>query len=528
MRLKRPRALIATIAVAGLFTGAMASYTLAPLVVTGPSSPAIMQPLTLQPAAVCDNTVPGPASPPAGAVVVPAGNNASMQFTFREPGKTFWFAAGVHTLGTGQYDQIIPGAGSTFLGAPGAILDGQGRNQYAFTQQAANVTIRYLTIQGFVAPHDQGVVNHDSGDSWTIEHNTMQRNQGGALMAGANQVVRGNCFRDNGQYAMNAFKQGNKITNLLVEHNEIVGNATDPEPYAGCGCSGGVKFWAVNGATVRDNWVHDNRGYGLWADTNNNDFLVENNLIERNHYMGFFYEISYNATVRNNAFRNNAWIQGRQFAARGDSFPIGAIYLSEADGDSRVASRANGKIEISGNEFTNNWGGIVGWENADRFCNSPNNPTRDCTRVVGTTNLSRCSQPAISQQPLYWDCRWRTSELDIHHNLFSHNPTAMGCTTNACGRMALFSNVGTSPDWSPYKGTVIQEAISRGQNNRWHDNTYVGNWTFAPFDMGHRDSFATWRSAWGQDAGSTYNAPAPPTTTVPSTTVAPPTTTGCR
>jgi hypothetical protein len=26
--------------------------------------------------------------------------------------------------------------------------------------------------------------------------------------------------------------------------------------------------------------VHDNHGTGLWADTNNNDFLIEDNLIE--------------------------------------------------------------------------------------------------------------------------------------------------------------------------------------------------------------------------------------------------------
>ena len=34
-----------------------------------------------------------------------------------------------------------------------------------------------------MAPQDQGVVNHDSGDGWVIENNTIQNNRGAALMA---------------------------------------------------------------------------------------------------------------------------------------------------------------------------------------------------------------------------------------------------------------------------------------------------------------------------------------------------------
>jgi hypothetical protein len=52
---------------------------------------------------------------------------------------------------------------STYVGGPGAILDGQGKNNYAFTQHARNVTIKYLTIRNFVAPMNEGTVNHDSG-----------------------------------------------------------------------------------------------------------------------------------------------------------------------------------------------------------------------------------------------------------------------------------------------------------------------------------------------------------------------------
>jgi parallel beta-helix repeat protein len=513
------------------------------LAATAACAPATAGPTAtvVTPTQVCGNTQPGPSTAPAGATTVLAGNNNALTFTFRQAGVTFWFAPGVHTLGTSEFDQIIPGAGSTFLGAPGAVLDGQGKNRYAFTQQASNVTIRYLEIRGFNAPRDEGVVNHDSGNGWVIEHNTIHHNQGAALMAGAKQVVRANCLRDNGQYAMNAFKAGNTITGLLVEGNEITGNNTQDweAKVAGCGCTGGMKFWAVNGADVRNNWIHDNHGPGLWADTNNNDFLIENNLIEGNDGMGIFYEISYNAVIRNNTIRGNAWKQGQEFAARKDTFPIGAIYISEAGGEPLIPARTS-QLEISGNDFVNNYGGVVGWENADRFCGV--NTTADCTLLAKT---SECVQPGIAKEPLYSRCRWKTQHLNIHHNTFTHDPTVIGCTTY-CGRSALFANFGTWPDWSPYKGNVIQQAITFRQDNRWRDNTYLGPWRFTPYDMGHSDPPAVWQAApYSQDGGSTFNGSPPsstpttaptssvpsstaPGTTVTSTTVPPTTTPSCR
>ena len=64
-------------------------------------------------------------------MVVPAGNNGGVDFS--RAGTTYWFAPGVHTLGTSEFDQIVAGTNSTYVGAPGAILDGQNRNLYAFT-----------------------------------------------------------------------------------------------------------------------------------------------------------------------------------------------------------------------------------------------------------------------------------------------------------------------------------------------------------------------------------------------------------
>jgi len=454
-------------------------------------------------AEVCDHPVAGPAKPPPGAVVVdPAIDEDTWIKTKKNPpGTTFWLAPGVHTLTKSEYGQISPKDGNTYLGAPGAILDGRGRNLYAFVFKSKNVTIRYLTIRGFVPPVNEGVVNHDSGDGWVIENNIIENNRGGALMTGSRAVVRKNCLRKNGQYGINAGGH-----HVLVEGNEIVGNNADDLEHTlpgGCGCTGGAKFWDVDGADVRGNWVHDNDGVGLWVDTNNNDFLVENNVIENNSGEAFMYETSYNLVLRNNLIRGNTYHSGREFADRDDNFPVAAIYISEAGGDPRVPARTD-KIEIYGNVLENNWSGITAWENADRYCNSPANTSGGyCTRVV--RKVSSCSAPAIKHPPLYDDCRWKTQRLDIHDNRFIYSPKVVGCSNGMAGRMAVFSNYGTVPKWSPYKGRAVQEAITFHQDNIWHNNSYVGPWTFVAYETGSGFSYVKWRAKpYLQDTGSSF------------------------
>ncbi|MGH3517719.1 MAG: right-handed parallel beta-helix repeat-containing protein [Haloechinothrix sp.] len=471
------------------------------------SAPVEYVPAAVPVAAVCDNTAPGPATAPAGAVAVdPAvDNDLHTKTEANPPGTTFWLAPGKHTLGRDQYGQVAPKDENRYIGAPGAILDGRGLNRYAFVFTASNVTVSHLTIRGFNPPANEGVVNHDSGDGWVIEHNTIEENRGAGLMAGSRQQVRGNCLRNNGQYGMNAYQAGNGIADIVVEGNEIVGNNTDDleSKIEGCGCTGGIKFWAVNGADIRGNWVHHNRGAGLWADTNNNDFLIEGNVIEDNDGEAIFYETSYNAVIRENTIRRNNWVSGRQFASRGDSFPAATIYLSEAGGEPRIPARTD-KIEIYGNVLQDNWSGITLWENADRFCNSAaNTSTGNCTLLV--RDVSECARPGIVSEPLYSDCRWKTQRVDIHHNRFDLDPSVIGCKV-MCGRMAVLSNVGTYPDWSPYHEDVIQEAITFSQDNRWHDNTYTGPWTFMPYDTGRLLEPAQWQAGpYLQDQESTFS-----------------------
>ncbi|MDK9495534.1 right-handed parallel beta-helix repeat-containing protein [Streptomyces katrae] len=457
-------------------------------------------------ARVCASPAAGPAQAPAGAVTVdPAVAGDLAAKTKNSPPKTtFWLMPGTHRLDPDRFAQVIPKEGDSYLGAPGAVLDGGRTNQYAFGGAAPDVSIRHLTVQNFVAPPDEGVVNHESADGWVIEHATIRDNSGAGLMSGARQQVRASCLKDNGQYGMNAYKGGGPLGGLVVEGNEITGNNKDDweRRKPGCGCTGGVKFWAVNGADVRGNWVHDNRGAGLWADTNNNDFRIEDNVLEANDGAALIYEISYNAVIRNNVIRKNNWVEGRRSAERGDDFPFATVYLSESGGEPRVRARTD-KVEVYRNVLENNWNGITLWENADRFCNSPANTSSGvCTLLVDRPD--RCSAPGISGAPLYADCRWKTQRVDIHDNRFVLDTSVVDCTAK-CDRMAVLANYGTYPDWSPYQGEQVAEDISLKQQNRWHENVYVGPWRFVAHDPSRVLDSGQWQGPpYQQDQGSTF------------------------
>jgi len=482
------------------------------------------------PVRICGNTklLTGPASPPAGAVVVPAGNNS--KFNFNRAGVTFWFATGIHTLGTDAFSQIIPANNSTFIGGPGAILDGQHKNNYAFTQRAANVTIRYLTIRNFVAPLDQGVVNHDAGNKWTIEYNTIHNNEGAGLMAGPNNIYRYNCIKDNGQYGINSCcgTETHEVENFVLDHNEIVGNNTGDweKKIDGCGCTGGVKFWINKNVTVTNNWVHDNRGTGLWLDNNNRGFIIESNYISGNDGFGLMIEAGYDARVRFNNFQKNALVFGRESAAKGDNFPVPAIYISEAGSPPGYALKTSPML-ISNNNFENNWGGVVLWEDANRYSGSSGN-----THVAGTIKMRSLydDSPCKSGRPDVipgsvadkFICRWSTENIVVEKNEFRIDKAAIGCTGgNYCGINGIFSEYGTYPEFSGYQ---VPWRITFQQKNIFRNNHYYGDWRFAGFETskpdGSRVTWAEWTApappvpkeftddnrpnTFGQDQGSTY------------------------
>jgi hypothetical protein len=465
----------------------------------------------------------GPMSQPPGATPVAAGDN-STAFVNLTQNTTYWFEPGVHTLGTDIFSQIIPKNGDTFIGAPGAVIDGQNMNDYAFTGLSTGVTIEYLTVQNFGQPggnNNEGVVNHDSASDWTIEYNTVTHDAGAGVMVGSGDVLSYNCLSDNGQYGLSAFS-ANGVSNVVVTDNEIAGNDTDnweariPE----CGCSGGGKFWATVNATVEDNYVHNNLNVGLWVDTDNAGFNFTGNYFSNNWNVAIIYEISYNAAITYNTFVDNGWGEG----PTDPGIPSGAIYVSESGGDSRVASNYSGTFDITNNDFVDNWGGVVLWENANRYCGSPFTLDHVCTLVdpsvytVASCQANLTATSTATDDPDYFDnCRWKTQNVSVTNNTFNFNPANIGadCTADAlCGYVGVFSEFGEFG--SPYPAWTVPNNISNNQNNVFADNTYNGPWSFMGVADGDTLTWSQWSSGVddvnfsgvpfaAQDAGSTYN-----------------------
>src|SRR5262249_13648984 len=80
--------------------------------------------------AACDTGLGVPEAP-AGAVVVDPGTDLSAVTRANPAGTTFWLSPGTHLLAPDQFGQVIPKDGDVYLGAPGAVLDGQRVNQAA-------------------------------------------------------------------------------------------------------------------------------------------------------------------------------------------------------------------------------------------------------------------------------------------------------------------------------------------------------------------------------------------------------------
>jgi parallel beta helix pectate lyase-like protein len=214
---------------------------------------------------------------------------------------------------------------------------------HAFSGSAKSVTIRGLTIEKYAAVAGDGAIQGHSdtgqqGSNWVVQQNTIRFNHGMGIRVSNGMQVLGNIVTDNGQMGLGGGGKG-----ILVDGNEIARNN-----YAGYKYgweAGGTKFSFTQGLVVRNNYVHDNNGPGLWTDIENFNTLYDHNRTSANKVAGILHEISHDAVIRNNAVENDG------FAEPGKTNPWygGGIVLTASD-----------NVEVYGNVITNCMNGIVG------------------------------------------------------------------------------------------------------------------------------------------------------------------------
>ena len=544
---------------------------------------------------------PGTDFPDATAGVVMAVGTHSYASYQLSPNTVYYLLPGVH-VGSLQADK-----GDAFVGGlsggTGTVMSGNyaGYNEAIDSNfsdgNQPGVTIEYLIIEKYQPQGNGAAIDTNSNTGWTLRYDTLTLNAPGAgMIAGADSTLEHNCMTLNGQYGFQATDISSwghdAVTggpyDVTIKDNEISYNDTcdfegrltntaigwsnyNPvparyrNPHCGTvtpdGDEGAFKLWETDSVTIADNYVHNNWGPGIWADTDNANTTYVGNTITDNNGPAIIEEISYNFSITGNYLADNGWASGLGNAR----FPSAAIYVSQSGSDRKFGGvpacpeasclgRPSYPDEsvISGNTFVNNGGNVFLWQNSDRFCSA--GPDSVCTLVDGASSgpftISACKSnlpsaavdtttyvgrrtgsPAVD----WWDgCAWWTSNVRVSRNTIYFNPTRIADCNDVdwpdCGGGGIFAEYGISAPYDQPGEWAILNQLTFFEGDTWSDNVYDGPSTFYAWNQGNGDNPVSWsewtgkvsrgdecRSAgerqsgactgpFGQDSGSTYNA----------------------
>lgn len=198
---------------------------------------------------------------------------------------------------------------------------------FAFGDLASNVLIRNVTIEKYASVAQKGAVQAQDVTGWIVENCELRLNSAAGIAVGSGSRVRGCDIHHNGQIGITGAGR-----DIVIEDNQIWANNT--RGFFSGWEAGGVKIAPGDDLVFRANRVHDNLGHGLWCDINCRNALYEGNVVERNRAAGLYYEISFDAVIRNNIFRHNG-------SARSGWFWGNDILLAASEG-----------VEVYGNTLT--------------------------------------------------------------------------------------------------------------------------------------------------------------------------------
>lgn len=218
------------------------------------------------------------------------------------------------------------------------------RRAFANYAGADDVVIRGLVIEKFSAHSgEDGVIAAFNGADWVVEDNEIRLNHASGVMASATDgmVIRNNVIHHNGCGGI----MGSGPTNLLIEGNEIAfNNALNYLSYV-WSCGGG-KLDRADGVMFRDNFSHDNNGFGFWTDAMNVNVTYEDNRFVNNSMGGIMHEINDGAAgptrIIDNVFRDNGFNHPNRVM-------FGAAIVISASND----------VEVAGNLLEGNAHGIT-------------------------------------------------------------------------------------------------------------------------------------------------------------------------
>jgi hypothetical protein len=187
---------------------------------------------------------------------------------------------------TGKYvlnSPIVPKQGQSFVG-PATLVGGNG-NETGFDVKVRDVSFVNLEMSAFGL---RGI------DCWV-----------------GTRVIGGR-YHHNGRNGIGCGLDAEG--GVLIDGVEVDHNGSDAELGKG---SSGMKFARGHGIVVRNSFIHDNLGAGVWCDVQCGDYTVVDNTIVRNSRQGVHYEksgesdeyIRYvgSAYIARNVIQHNGW-----------------------------------------------------------------------------------------------------------------------------------------------------------------------------------------------------------------------------
>src|SRR5690606_16848983 len=156
---------------------------------------------------------------------------------------------------------------------PGTILNGGNSTRNAFKSSATNVTIQGLVVERYNNPTSEGAIT-GYGSGWRILNNEVRYNAGGGIQAFDGFLIQGNNVHHNEQAGVHGQGENRRIINHARGHN-------NPNNRYGMDWdAGGTRFENTSDLYVAGNNVHNNRGRGLWTDSNNRRTVYESNTVQ--------------------------------------------------------------------------------------------------------------------------------------------------------------------------------------------------------------------------------------------------------
>jgi hypothetical protein len=268
---------------------------------------------------------------PVAAVIVVPGQDIQAVINAHPNGTSFCISPGTYY----PKAPIQPRSSDVLAGAYGAVLDGREISVNgdveslgiirAWDNLVTDVTIRNLVIRNF---SKKCVANlHVSG--WTVDHTEIYGCQVGINHSDDARVTH-NYIHDNGVLGVTGYQSRGAI----VQGNEIAFNNTW-RANIDVG-AGGMKEYATRNLTIKDNYIHNNRGPGLWCDGDCIGTVIIANRVVDNTGSGIFYEISCFGAISGNTVTGNAntnWGRGQIFL--GTSHDVD-VYLNTVSGPNGI------------------------------------------------------------------------------------------------------------------------------------------------------------------------------------------------